>query len=437
MSVFTRLQRFVRIERHEWETWWLGFVQLFLVLCGYYMIRPIRETLGTEVGADKFQWLFTATFLVMLCVNPVFGALASRWSRRRLVPAVYGLFVVTLLVFAGLFYSPARSMIWLATVFYVWVSVFNYIAVSLFWSVMADLFSVEQGKRLFGALAAGGTLGALLGPMLADRLISHIGTAGILASAAGIFLLVTLCSVRLTRLESGAAHSAEPAKSTSGSLGGSPWAGMAQTFASPYLLAIGFYMLLGSALGSLIYTEQARIVAAEIPFSERTQFFARADFAVNTVALFLELIVAGPLFSHIGLYLPLVALPVIGLAGIPLLSISPSAMTVAALLVVRRATEYAIAKPAREVLFTVVTREQKYKSKNFIDTVLARGGDAVGAWIPAAMAALVSQPGIRPPSILYASLLISLTFAGVGWWLAGEQRQRARGTNRQNPVTAA
>jgi ATP:ADP antiporter, AAA family len=426
LSILRMIQSVVRIERREWGTWAVAFTMLFLLLCGYYMIRPIRETLGVQIGSKYFHWLFTATFLSMLAVNPVFGALAARWSRRFLVPMVYGLFLVTLFVFALLMRGNSTSF-WLAAVFYVWVSVFNYIAVSLFWSVMTDLFSVDQGKRLFGAISAGGTLGALCGPLITDRFVGRIGASGILALSAVVFALVTLCAVWLSgtkRLVADASESNDPKDSGSIALGGSPWAGMAQTFASPYLLAIGIYMLLGSSLGSMIYTEQGRIVETQIAIEDRPQFFARTDFAVNSIALVLELLVAGPLFFYAGLRLPMLALPLIGLIGVPLLGASPTAITVAALLVMRRATEYAIAKPAREVLFTVVTREQKYKAKNFIDTVLARGGDAIGAWAPAALFSLLSPLGFGSSNMLYASIPFGIVFGAIGWWLASEQRRK-------------
>jgi ATP:ADP antiporter, AAA family len=467
-ALVRRFRSFIRIERHEWLAAGLAFLTLFLILCGYYLIRPIRETVATEIGPDSLRWLFLATFLSMLIINPFFGTVASFWSRRTLVPLTYAICVGTMLLFAYLLQGTTHS-IWLSSVFYVWVSVFNYIAVSLFWSVMTDLFTVEQGKRLFGALSAGGTIGALLGPLLADRLIASLDTAGLMLLAALFYLLVTGCAALLTRLETSSDTDHEPENPTSGPpagsspqpeltehtthpagtakdsrepvvhsehtsaadksrervpLGGSPWAGMGQTFASRYLLAIGLYTLVGSSLGSMIYVEQTRIVKDQISAGERTQYFARADLAANLCALVLELCVAGPLFSRVGLRLPLTALPLIGLLGIPLVSISHSPLAVGALLVLRRATEYAIAKPAREVLFTVVTQEQKYKSKNFIDTVMARGGDTLGVWLTSLSAWLVSQPGGSLMPVILVSIPAGLLFAGLGWWLAREQTRR-------------
>lgn len=409
----------VPVERGELAAVTLAFVQLFLVLCGYYLIRPIREALGAEIGAGKTHWLFTATFLSMLLVNPIFNALASRWSRQFLIPVTYTSFVVMMFVFAFLLRTSERPLLLSAT-FYVWVSVFNYIAVSVFWSVLADLFTIDQGKRLFGAVSAGGTLGALCGPLLVDRWIGRLGFSGMLNLAAIMFCFVTVVAMILTRLQVNAANSS-PRNSTSNQpLGGSAWAGMVQTLTSPYLLAIGIYMLLGSLIGSMIYVEQTRIVGQQVPTLDRPQFFARIDLAVNLLALGFELLVAGPLFSIAGLRIPLIALPVIGMVGIPLISMYPSAMLVAGVMVLRRSTEYAIAKPAREVLFTVVSREQKYKSKNFIDTVLARGGDAIGAWVTTLV---VAKSGPQT-SLLTTSIMVGLVFLGIGWWLVSEQRRR-------------
>jgi len=419
-----------KIGREEWSVCFLAFLKLFLILCGYYMIRPIRESYGTEIGPKYFQWLFTATFVSMLAINPIFAAVAGRWPRQRFVPTIHLLFALMLVAFSMLIRASSNpTPTWLASLFFVWVSVFNYIAVSLFWSVMTDLMTIEQGKRLFGVISAGGTLGALCGPIITDRLIKSLGSARILELSSVAFVLVAGCTWLLTRMSS----SNSPTTSTSNesfnrplesSLGGSPWAGMGQTFASPYLLGIGVYMLLGSALGSLIYIQQQQIVSIQIPASDRTQFFARIDFAVNVLALVLELAIAGPLFSAIGLRIPLLALPLLGLVGIPLLSGSPTVALVCIVMVLRRSVEYAIAKPAREVLFTVVTREQKYKSKNFIDTVLARGGDTLGAWTPTILLSAFGAGKDDIGPIVFASIPISILFGMVGWRLVTEQSRR-------------
>lgn len=415
----SRLQSRLGIEPHEIASAGVATAFLFVVLCSYYMIRPIRETLAAGLPSEYLSWLFTATFVAMLVINPLFGWVASHFSRRKFVPAVYWFFIANLIVFAFVLHRFSGTMA--SAAFYVWISVFNYIAVSLFWSFMADVYTNEQSRRLFGYISTGGTLGAIAGPILSYLLVERLGISWMLVASAGCFCLVPLCLCLMNRCStqkpSGRAVPAVKAIELE-RLGGSMWAGFSKTFSSQYLLGIGIYMLLGSLLGSLIYVEQARLVRDQIPTATaRAQFFSRADLAVNVLALILELFVARPMFARGGLTWPLLTLPLIGLVGVPLMQATHIIDLVAVLLVVRRACEYALVKPAREVLFTVVSREDKYKAKNFIDTVLARGGDTLGSWIPK----LADGMNMRPGQFWEASVPIAALFGLLGYWLARRQ----------------
>lgn len=427
------IRAMVPVRRDERTAWCFSFLTLFLILCGYYMIRPIRETLGVDIGAENLQWLFMATFAGMLLINPLFAGLASRWSGQIIVPGIYLTFTLSMLLFGLLLSRPGSSMI-IASAFYIWVSIFNYLMVSVFWSVLADRFTSEQSKRLFGSVAAGGTLGALCGPLITSLFIGRTGIPGVLFLSASFFFLVTISSVMLVASVHKVSKEQEPdhparQSQLQSALGGSPWSGMGHTLTSSYLRTIGIYMMLGSAVGSMIYMQQNRIVDELIPREDRPTFFARTDLAVNFLALFTELFLAGPMFSRMGLRFPLTALPLIGIIGIPVLAASPTPFTVAALLILRRAAEYALAKPAREVLFTVVTREQKYKSKNFIDTVLARAGDTLGVWTPNALIWLTGQNAFSPLLLAFAAIPPGIAFAAAGIWLAKEQNRRAAAGN--------
>lgn len=379
---YALLRRVVRVERREAAAalWSAGL--FFLVLASYYVVRPLRETMGLQGGVDKLQWLFTATFVAMLVTVPVYSWVVARWPRRLLIPRVLRFFVACLLGFFAAFeLLPAGPAVVAARVFYVWAAVFSLFVVSVFWEFMADVWRREQGERLFGFIAAGGSVGAVFGPLLTGFAAPRIGNAALLLVSAAGLELGALCVRRVIRAAA-AADVREDRSEDEAPVGGGIWAGFTLALRSPRLLGICGFVALLSLTGTFLYFEQQHIVAAAIADPvERTVLFSRIDLLVNAVTIGLQALAFGRLLPRIGLGWTLAALPLVTLAGLVAMAAAPVLAVVVAVQVTRRASDYALAKPAREVLFTQVSREAKYKAKVFIDTVVYRGGDVVSSWL--------------------------------------------------------
>jgi len=415
------LSRIIRIDRGEVAASLWSFACFFFVLCGYYVLRPLRDEMGVQSGVENLPWLFSATFAAMLAAAPLFGWAAARLPRRRLVPWTYLFFIANVLVFYALFALGVAPPA-VARAFFVWVSVFNLFAVSLFWSLMADLFRPEQAARLFGFLSAGGSCGALAGPTLTALLAAPFGTANLLLVSCGFLGLALVCITSLIRqagalAPTGAARTpAEPGDS----IGGTTWSGIAEIARSPYLLGIVAYVLLYTVLFGFAYFDLARMVSATYNDSaQRTALFAQMDLAVNLVTLLGQLLVVAKFVEKLGVGAALALLPALGLAGFVAVWAAPVLAVLIAFQILRRAADYAIARPAREMLFTVLTREAKYKSKNFIDTVVFRSGDAASGWVYAALKSL----GLGLAGLAAAAIPGMLLWLALGLWLG---RQHAR-----------
>lgn len=400
--------------RDLWATLWSS-LGLGLLLFSYFLVRPIRELHGSRPGPAGLSRLFLMTFVALLIITPLWGMLVRVCSKRYLPVALMTVIAGSLVGFSQLLRTP-ETPVWVSTSFFVWVSVFNYMMVSLYWSVMVDTFTPETARRTFGIIAAGGSAGAMLGPLTASYLATRMSSSSTLLLAAGLFVAVPVFLFLVPRL---------PAIPTTAEMNGrreddSIISGLIETVSTPYLLGIAGYMLLGSLLGSLLYVHQSGAIQAIADEDLRRSFFANTDLATNILTLVLELVVAAPLLSYGGLRWPLLLLPLIGVLAAPLLTVWPSIFAIAAVLVVRRATEYGLAKPARELLFTVVTESQKYKAKNFIDSVVARAGDSIGS----SVSHLVVTQKWPPLVALWIGVPVSLLFAGIGLWLAREQNKR-------------
>jgi AAA family ATP:ADP antiporter len=370
------LGRLLRAERHELPALAWAFAYFFLLLCSYYILRPVRDSLAVELGPRALRWLFTATFTVMLALVPLFGWLSARLSRARLLPVVYAFFAVNLLLFA-----VALD----ARVFFVWLSVFNLFIVSVFWSFMSDLFDTAQAARLYGAIAAGGSAGAIGGPVAAAALVSLVGLKGLLLLSALLVAASVVCVVMLGRW--GRAHPRHGDPPAEAPIGGGVLDGARAALSSPFLLAICGYLLCYTALSTALYFEQVAILARELPdAAARTRLLAHVDLTVNALTLALQLFAFSRLASWLGPTGMLVVMPLVSLAGFALLGAEPLLAVLIGFGVTRRVGEFAISKPARETLFTVVPREARYKAKNFIDTVVYRGGDALSGWLFAGLA---------------------------------------------------
>ncbi len=393
-----------------------SFAYFYFLLSSYYVIRPVRDEMGIIGGIDNLQWLFTATFLVMLAIVPLFGAASARYPRQRLLPGVYLFFIANLLIFYFVFRSGDGAE-WTARIFFIWVSVFNLFVVSVFWSFMADLFSNAQGKRLFGLIAAGGSLGAISGPAFTAGLSTSIGTSNLLLVSAGLLAAALICILQLIRY--GHAH---PTAGSEAALGGSIMSGIKNTFGSSYLLGIALFIWLYTTLSTFLYFEQAHIVKAAFTDSaERTQVFAIIDLVVNALTILIQIFVTGHVMRRFGVATALASIPALLSLGFMVLAMAPILPVLIITQVVRRAGNYALTKPSREVLFTVIDRESKYKAKNFIDTVVYRGGDAVAGWLFAGLKGL----GFGLSGIAWIAVPVALLWMTIGLRLGKAQRIKA------------
>jgi AAA family ATP:ADP antiporter len=403
----------------------------FFLLASYYVLRPLREEAGIAGGVDNLPWLFTATLAAMLLINPVFSLLVSRTTRRRFIPLAYRFFILNMLAFwLALELLGPRADIWLGRVIFVWVSVFNLFVVSVFWGFMADLWSSEQGRRLFGLIGVGGTIGAIVGAAATANLAEVVGPARLLLLSALLLEIAVWLVIFLLRRAAPAAESrpatplpADEQRDLRGALRAQlrdAARGIRLVLASRYLQVICLYLFLYTVTSTVFYFAQATIIAnsVEDPAS-RTALFGWIDTFVNVLTLVIQLFFTGRIITRFGVGVTLCALPAVVGLGLGVLAVVPALSVLVVVQVVRRASNYALSRPAREVLYTVVTQEEKYKSKSFIDTFVYRGGDLLGAWgFRALSAALTGVAGI---------FLLTLPLSGawilVGLWLGRAYRR--------------
>jgi len=398
-----------------------GLVMFFLVFTGYFMLRPVRETMGIAGGIENLQWLFTATFVVTLAAMPLFGWLAARVQRRRILTWSYLFFASNLLAFAVGFHI-APDNLWFARTFYVWLSVYNLIAISIAWSILADIFRVEQAKRLFAMMAGGASLGGLTGPLLATLLVGPIGHSGLLVLSAATLPAAIVAAHYMLHWRDRHPQPADVAGERSRPLGGSPFAGAITVLRSPYLLGIAAFVLLLATVNTFLYFEQARLVSLMFPErADQTRVFGMLDTIVQTLAILTQVFITGRIAQKLGIGVLLASVPLVIAGGFLWLAASPVFAVLAVVVIVRRAGEYALARPGREMLYTVVPAEAKYKAKNFIDSVVYRGGDAVSAWAKAFIEMVAQHAAVA--AVIGA--IVSLAWGANGLWLARTHRRLA------------
>jgi len=360
----------------------------FLFLFGSYsVLKPVRDTMGTVYGVKHLQELFTVTLIASLVFAPLYAGLASRMKLSTFLPWVYGFVAVSLVSFWALFVSGGSENRWIAAGFYVWISTFNLLIISVFWTFMADIFSREQAKRLFGFIAAGGTIGGILGPAIA-AFAPVIGDNNLLLIAAGGFAVTAVLVIMLAREKERLLARGAEAQRTSldHRLGGNPIDGFRLLLRSPYLLLLALFLLLMTWISTIVYFQLGDLITKA--FSDkaaRTQAYSTIELAVNSCAVVLQLFGTGRIIKRFGVQTGLLLNPVIMVIAFLAVAFSPVLMVLGGIQVVRRVAEYAVAKPTREMLFTVVDQESKYKAKNVIDTVVYRFGDFSSAWVSAAV----------------------------------------------------
>jgi AAA family ATP:ADP antiporter len=455
-------QKIVDARPNELRALGLAFIFNFLVLASYYVVRPIRDDIGAAGGLETLPWMYTGTLVVMLIANTLFSAIVARMSRRRFIPIAYRFFIVNLVLFYLLMKTgSAGQQVWIGRAFFVGVSVFNLFVVTVFWAFMTDVFNSDQGKRLFGFISVGGTLGGIVGGVITASLVKKIGALNLLFVTAVMLELAAQC-VRIFPAGFRGAHSRghpersegprelEPVRPTVRSLararddrsvadaeqpiGGNLWSGITHALRSPYLLGICAFMLFHSITSTLVYFQQADITGQQFhDRAARTAFFAQVDLSVNVLTIMVQIFLTGRLLKWVGVGVTLAFLPVISVIGFLAMGFAPGLALLAFFQILRRAGNFAVTRPAREVLFTVLRREDKYKAKSFIDTFVYRAGDQIGAW----SYPLLTWLGLGLTGISFVAAPLAAAWCALSLWLGKKQQAMAREREQEPQLQAA
>lgn len=464
-AAITRLvTRSVDLREGEGAALGWSFAYYFLLLCSYYILRPIRDEMGIAGGVDNLAWLFTGTLVGMLLIHPVFTSLVKSLPRKRFVPLTYRFFIANLVIFFVLFQVvPIEDSVWIGRIFFIWVSIFNLFVISVFWSFMTDIYRSAQSKRLFGMLAVGGTVGAMTGSGITSALVQALGPVNLLLISALMLEAAARVSGALEKAEQGLALAAlrdeqedkdkvqvkeelfagEPAptervpETDSGDadrqarvrqqvadkqqevIGGGVLDGVRDVLRSPYLLGIALLMLLFTVTSTYLYFMQLDVVSGASEDSRvRTQLLANIDLIVNIITLITQLFLTGRILRWLGVGLSLAFLPLLSLIGFGLVGVAPALAVVLVFQIVRRAGNFAIQRPSREVLYTVLPRTEKYKAKNFNDTFVYRVGDQVGAWSYTLMGSL----GLGVSGLALSMVPVSAVWLLLALWLGAKYR---------------
>ena len=426
------ISRFVSVRPRELLALLASCAYFYLLLCAYYIIRPIRDEMVIANGVANIQWLMLLTMLVLLLITPVFGWITTRFRTRQFLSYCTLFFAANLVVFFFLFDVTERSPL-VTRAFFIWVNVFNMFIVSLFWSFMNDVFSRQQAKRLFAFIAAGGTAGALTGPLITTTLVQAIGLSYLLLISATVLSCTAICISWLSRWqnEDYALHSSAGHQIKNKALRGGIWGGFSLILKSPYLLGICAFIILYAASITFVQIRQAELIeAAYSDPASRTKLFSQIDFAVNALALLFQLFLTSQLIRWIGYRASLLLVPLGITLGFGLMAVSPVLAVMIGVEVFRRAGDYAIMKPTREMLFSVVSREEKYKAKNFIDTAILRTGNTTSALAYSGLRSI----GIAGAGIAGISLALGAAWCAVSWWLGSQFQRKSR---QANPTAVA
>jgi len=433
-SVLAFLDRFVKVKPKEIIALLVSCGYFYLILCAYYIIRPIRSEMVIANGVANVQWLMLMTVAALLCITPIFGWVTTRFRTRQFLSYCTLFFASHLVVFYFLFDVEQRSPT-VTRAFFIWVNVFNMFIVSLFWSFMNDVFSRKQSKRLFAFIAAGGTAGAISGPVITTILVETVGLAPLLLISSGILATSLICILWLTRWQNEDFSDEDTVHIVRNeSLKGSIWGGFMLILKSPYLLGICLFILLYAVSITFVEIQQATLI--EKTYSDptqRTKLFSIVDLSVNILALIFQLLITSHIIRWLGFRATLMLVPVGITIGFVLMGTVPILAIMVGVEIFRRSGDYSIMKPTREMLFSVVSREEKYKAKNFIDTTILRGGNAASAWAYTATKAL----GASAAGITGISVLLGLAWCTTAFWLGGQfENKRERDTPAPAKKTA-
>jgi ATP:ADP antiporter, AAA family len=411
------LQRFVNVAPDELGALAASFAMFFAVLSAYYIVRPVRDEIGVALGKDALHQLFSVVFFVMLLLVPLFGFVAARFPRRYVLPAIYAFFASNLVAFWIVLKVAPGNHDALGT-FFVWGSVFNLFVVSLFWSLMSELWSHDAAKRLYGFISAGGTAGALAGPLLTQGLVRIFAPVDLMLASAALLLAAMVASLLLRRVKSPDAEAgeAEPA-------GGGVFDGAVKVLTTPLFARIALFVFIANVVGTFFYLEQARLVAASIPRdADRVLFFSGRDLAVSIATLLIEIFGTAHILKRFGVTVALLALPVTGAIGVLCLSFDAALGVVAAVMVAERVVAFALANPAIKLTFTLASADEKYKVQSFIDTVVFRGGDAASGWLYSILGGGI---GFAAGAMGAVAIPLAVLWAWIAAQLGADQHRRA------------
>jgi len=423
--------KIVDVKPDEIHALLLAFVFNFVVLGGYYVIRPIRDEIGADRGVENLPWMYTGTLIGMLLANALYAVVVARMSRRQFIPIAYRFAIANLFVFFLLMrWMPAaqeRSI--LAPIFFIWVSVFNLFATTMFWSFMADVFAPEQGKRLFGFIAVGGSVGGIVGGFVTSSLAGKLST--------GVFLLITAVMLEIAAqcVRRFPADFRAHDQQSEQPIGGKFWEGATHIARSPYLLGLAAFLIIYTITNTWAYFQQSDLTGHQLQDrAVRTSFLANIDIAVNTITVLIQVFLTGRLMKWFGVGITLVLMPLLSAVGFAAIGLAPVLTVLATFQILRRAAGFALLRPAREVLFTVLRREDKYKAKSLIDTFGYRLGDITGAW----SYPLMRWFGLGLVGISWVAVPIGAVWCALSIWLGRKQRQLAEAKHDESaPLPAA
>lgn len=421
------LRRVVDVRPGETRALFLSAAYFFFVLSSYYILRPIRDAMGSG-ELENVPYMFTAVLITMLLLNPVFGAIVARYRRQQFIPYTYRFFSLNLILFFfALTFLPETMLPWIGRIFFVWVSIFNLFVVSIFWAFMADVFRSDQGKRLFGFIGIGGTIGGMTGSLLTSQLVELLGVNGMLLASAVMIEGATQIVKALGRHAAKADATDRDAAARDEAVGGSAWAGIRQTLSNRFLLGIVGFMLLFTIGSTLLYFQRLAIVAEAFADREaRVQFFARVDFIVSLITLITQAYITARLIKWLGVAWTLAVLPAISIVGFLILGAMPTLLVLVAFESVRRAGNFAVSRPTRELLYTVVSREDRFKAKNLIDTFIYRAGDQIGNWSWWLMA---TKLGLGLTAVSFVAAPLMGLWLAIALWLGWQFRARDSATS--------
>jgi AAA family ATP:ADP antiporter len=393
-------------------------------MSAYFMLRSVRETMAIISGVQNIPWLFTGTFVLMMMATPVFGWVASRYPRRTFLPWVYYFFIANILIFFAVFthaQANGLSLVWISRAFFVWLSVFNLFVVSVFWSFMADIYTKQQSRRLFGVISAGGSAGALVGPLVTSVLVIPIGFRNLLPISALLLLLGVYCVYRLRHWvrQRDLADTAPNTVESEQPIGGAAWAGLKFVVNERYYSAIALALLCANFLGGAMYMYLAQMVSTTFDGADRqTQVFAFMDAAINALSFIGQLLIVKHSVKKLGIGWTLSLLPLLSIVGFALLAFNPTFAVIAAFQILRRSLGFGLSKPTSDMLYSVVSPEAKYKAKNFIDTTVYRGWDVVSTWT------IRSIGGIGLSGVALLCVPIAFAWVLIVKWIGGEYGRR-------------